>query len=237
MTPTSILPRRVLAVGAHPDDIELLCAGTLAKFVAAGSEVELAIACRGDRGGSLTGPDPAIAARRREEARAAAAILGAPVHFLDFGDADVWDTPDARRMVSALLRQTRPELVLTHGPNDYHVDHVRAGELVCRCAWFAASPGHATGQPPLAAPPAVFYMDNLAGIAFEPTHLVDVTATFEVKRRMLACHDSQLDRAGGLHELAQTLARLRGFQAGVTYAEGFRPAPLWGRRRTEPVFP
>jgi LmbE family N-acetylglucosaminyl deacetylase len=237
MSTTRGYPRRVLALGAHPDDIELLCAGTLARFLAAGCAVELAIACRGDRGGASAGPDPELAARRHEEARSAAAILGAPVHFLDFGDAGVWDSAESRQVVLQLLRETRPELILTHGPTDYHADHVRVGELACHCAWFAASAGHATGQPPLDGPPAVFYMDNLGGMGFEPTHLVDVTASFETKRRMLECHGSQLGRPGGLAELAETLARLRGFQAGVDYAEGFRPATLWGRRRAEPVFP
>lgn len=234
------LPRRVLAIGAHPDDIELACAGTLAKFILAGVAVQLAVACRGDRGGSA-GIDPELAARRREEARSAAAILGAPISFLDLGDAAVGDTTEVRGRFLALLRRARPELVITHGPDDYHDDHVRVGELATTCSWFAASAGHDTGEAPLDRPPAVMYMDNLAGIACEPTHLVDISATIEVKRRMLACHRSQVSRRdGGIHrldELAETLARLRGFQAGVSHAEGFRPAMLWGRRRVEPMFP
>jgi LmbE family N-acetylglucosaminyl deacetylase len=234
------LPRRVLALGAHPDDIELSCAGTLAKFLEAGSEVHLAVACRGDRGGS-SGPDPDLANCRHLEARHAAEALGAPIHFLDIGDTDVWDTPELRRRFISLFRVTRPELILTHCSNDYHDDHVRVSDLACKCAWFAASPGHLTDEPPLDAPPGVFFMDNLAGIGFEPTHLVDISATFETKRRMLACHESQLRRADGgmskLVEMSETLARLRGFQCGASFAEGFRPALLWGRRRAEPVFP
>jgi LmbE family N-acetylglucosaminyl deacetylase len=235
MTP---LPRRVLALGAHPDDIELLCAGTLARFLQEGSEVHLAVACRGDRGG----PDPDRGRLRREEAAAAARLLGAPLHALGFRDAGVRDTPAARARFLRLFRRVRPDLVLTHGPTDYHEDHVRVGDLAARCAWFAASAGHRVGDlPPLEHPPALVYMDNLAGVGFEPTHYVDITATMETKRRMLACHASQLRRRDGgiadLAELAETLARLRGFQCGVHHAEGFRPAPLWGRRRPEPLLP
>lgn len=234
------LPRVVLAIGAHPDDIELSCAGTLARFLVAGSQVHMAVACRGDRGGN-DGPDPALARVRGDEARRSAEVLGVTVELLELGDAEVADRPETRLRFLRLLRAVRPELIITHAPSDYHDDHVRVGELVTRCAWFAGSPGHATGQPPLAATPAVFYMDNLAGINFEPTHLVDISDSIGIKRRMLACHRSQLDRddsgIGRLEELAETLARLRGFQSGVAHAEGFRPALLWGRRRAEPVFP
>ncbi len=237
----SELPRRVLAIGAHPDDIELLCAGTLAKFRSAGSEVHLAIVCRGDRGGR-PGADSTLAATRQDEARRASEILGASsITFLDQGDAEVRDTPETRRAFILLLRATKPELILTHSPLDYHDDHVRVAELVGRCSWFAASAGHLPDVPPLDAPPALMSMDHLAGIDFEPTHLVDITATIGIKRRMLACHASQTARSDGgisdLEDLAETLARLRGFQCGVRYAEGFRPVLRWGRRRSEPLFP
>jgi LmbE family N-acetylglucosaminyl deacetylase len=241
MTTTATgLPRRVLAIGAHPDDIELICAGTLARFLRAGSAVHLAVACRGDRGGSA-GPDAALAERRAAEARSAAELLGAPLELLDFGDADVPVTPESKLLFVRLMRSVRPDLIITHGPTDYHDDHVRVGVLCTHCAWFAASPGHDTGQPPLETPPAIVYMDNVAGINFEPTHLVDITETIDLKRRMLACHQSQLGRDDSgisqLEDLAETLAKLRGFQCGVRYAEGFRAALLWGRRRPEPIFP
>jgi LmbE family N-acetylglucosaminyl deacetylase len=234
------LPRRVLAIGAHPDDLELSCAGTLAKFVRAGVYVHLAVACQGDRGGS-SGPDPALAERRAEEARCAAAILGAPLDLLELGDAEVRVDPETRLLFLRLLRAARPDLIITHSPSDYHPDHVRVGAIATDCAWYAASPGHATELPPLDGPPAVVYMENVAGVNFEPTHLVDISGTIDVKRRMLACHQSQLGRADSgishLEELAETLGKLRGLQCGVAYAEGFRPALLWGRRRAEPIFP
>jgi LmbE family N-acetylglucosaminyl deacetylase len=237
---TLVLPRRVLAIGAHPDDIELSCAGTLAKFLRAGTFVHLAVACRGDRGGS-NGPDAEFAARRADEARCAAAILGAPLDLLGLGDADVHDTPETRLLFLRLLREVRPDLIITHAPTDYHADHVRVGALVSDCAWYAASPGHASGQPPLDGPPAVVYMDNVAGINFEPTHLVDISGMIDVKQRMLACHHSQLTRSDSgmsrLEELAEALGKLRGLQCGVAVAEGFRPALMWGRRRAEPIFP
>ena len=232
------LPQRILAVGAHPDDIELSCAGTLLRYLQAGCVVQMAVACRGDRGGSN---DPDAGSRREAEARAAAGVLGSSIEFLHLGDADVWDTAEVRRTFVGLLRRTRPELVITHAPDDYHADHVQVGDLVTKCAWFAASVGHVTEEAPLPEPPAVMYMDNVAAIRSDPTHLVDISGAMETKRRMLACHVSQIGRAGGgVHQLEEMMlaqGRLRGFQAGVRYAEGFRPALLFGRRRTEPLFP
>lgn len=231
------LPRRVLAVGAHPDDVELLCAGTLAKFVTTGSEIHIAVVCRGDRGGAV----PGLPAIRQEESRRAAAVLGAPLTFLGIGDAEVRETVEMRSLFIDLLRDVRPELILTHGPNDYHDDHTTTSRLIATCAWYAASVGHRSEQPVLDIPPAILYMDNIAGIGSEPTHLVDITDTIVLKRRMLACHRSQLRRSDSglpdLEELAETLARLRGLQCGVRYAEGFRAAPHWGRRRPEPLLP
>jgi len=241
LTLTATLPRRVLAIGAHPDDIELSCAGTLARYLRAGTHVHLAVACRGDRGSGGCGPDPELARRRADEARCAAGLLGAGIDLLDLGDAEVADVPETRRLFLRLLRSVRPDLIITHDPADYHHDHVHVSELAVNCAWFATSPGHDTGQPPLDTMPAVVYMDNVAGINFEPTHLVDITDTIDLKRRMLACHQSQLSRTDSgvshLEELAETLARLRGLQCGVGHAEGFRPALMWGRRRAEPIFP
>ncbi|MEW4568876.1 PIG-L family deacetylase [Tautonia sp. JC769] len=234
------LPRRVLAIAAHPDDIEILCAGTLARFLELGSSVHLAVACRGDRGGPA-GSDPALADRRRAEAEDAASLLGAPIDFLDFRDAGVFDTPEARDRFVSVIRKARPDLILTHAPEDYHIDHIRVGELTAAASWFAASGGHLGDQPSLDRPPALVFMDTIAGSGFEPSLYVDISDHFDLKRRMLACHASQTGRSdGGIHalaDLAETQARFRGFQVGVRFAEGFRPAPLWGRRRAGPLLP
>jgi LmbE family N-acetylglucosaminyl deacetylase len=233
------LAKRVLAVGAHPDDIELSCAGTLARFLQAGSAVHLAVACRGEKGGSA--PPEELAVRREAEARRAAELLGAPVSFLGLADGGIYDDPPTRLRFLDLLRQTRPDLVLTHGPDDYHEDHRQVSGLVVKASWFAASAGHRTDHPPLPQHPAVLFMDNVAGIGAEPTHLVDVSDTFALKQQMLACHASQTGRDDSamrlLTELCETLARLRGIQCGVRYAEGFRPCLAFGRRRPEPLLP
>src|SRR5207244_8780918 len=107
-------------------------------------------------------------------------------------------------------------------------------ELVTSASWFAASPGHQTVSPPLQEPVPLFYMDTLAGLGFEPTEYVDVTSVMDTKEAMLRCHASQLGPSAqhgdrDLVALMRDLARLRGQQCGVRYAEGFRPCLKWKR--------
>lgn len=234
------LPKRVLAIGAHPDDIELCCAGTLARFVAAGSAIELAVVCKGDKGGA-TPSGHELATLREAESRKSAAVLGAPIHFLGLPDGAVFDTPQTRVMFLSLLRKVRPELVLTHSPGDYHDDHVQVSALAAKSSWFAASPGHRSEQSALSSPPAVMFFDHHAGAGFDPTHFVDVTTTIETKRRMLECHQSQLARTdSAMAELVarmESLARVRGWQCGVGYAEAFRAASSFGLCRPGTLLP
>lgn len=239
---TNALPKRVMAIVAHPDDVELLCAGTLAKFRQHGADVAVTIACRGDRGGGAASREE-LAGIREAEATEAARLLGAEIHFLRLSDAEVWDDVPTRQLFLAAIRNFDPELIVTHSPTDYHQDHRNVSALVSDCSWYAASPGHHTlpATTPVAAPVTVLYCDNVAAMNFEPSHLVDISSVMELKLAMLRCHRSQLARQDSgmdqLVELATTQARLRGMQCGVQYAEGFAVCMRFGRRRPEPLLP
>lgn len=231
--------RRVLAVLAHPDDSEIYVSGTLAKFIASGAEVTVAIACRGDRGGSVSPEE--LALLRKNEASRSARLLGAAIDFLELGDGSLQDDPFHQDVFLRLIRRTRPTLVLTHSPTDYHLDHVRVSQLVQTATWVCANAGVPTPEPAMDRLPGLFFCDNLAGIEFLPTHWVDVSDFGDLKQRMFSCHQSQIARSrDGKHRLEQTsevLARLRGAQCGVELAEAFRHAGLYGRQVPEPVFP
>lgn len=234
------LPRRVLAIAAHPDDIEWSCAGTLALFRQQGAAVGIAIACRGDLGGS--GAEN-LAATRRDEASRSAAIIGAEIFFFGQPDASIRDDAATREHFLWTIRSFNPDLILTHSPTDYHHDHRVVSQLATDCSWFAASPGHRTDPPttPVRQPVPIMYFDNLAGMDFQPTHLVDISSVIETKQAMLRCHQSQLNRTDSgmdlLEEMAMTLSKLRGMQCNVRYAEGFAACGRFGRRMPEPIFP
>ena len=117
---------RVLAIGAHPDDVEHLCAGTLALYAAEGADITIAIATRGDIG-SRTGICDSIALLRRQEAEASAALIGARVIWMGFDDELLLnDRPTLLAFVDA-IREARPDVMFLLSERDYHRDHRIAG--------------------------------------------------------------------------------------------------------------
>ncbi len=230
--------QRVLAVMAHPDDLELLCAGTLARAVQDGAAVGVCVVCRGDRGGAppgVSGPEE-LAAVRRGEAEAALRLLSpeAELFWLDVPDSQAQDSPQLRQALLGVLRRFRPTLLVTHTACDYHADHQAVAHLAQAASWMAASPGQQDGQEPLPCPPELWQADTVLGLDFQPHFYIDISEYLELKRRMLRCHRSQLARADeeGFSDLDQLLvqqARWRGAQSGVAAAEAFCTLPRWKR--------
>jgi LmbE family N-acetylglucosaminyl deacetylase len=226
---------RVLAVMAHPDDAELLCAGTLARARKEGAQVGICVLCRGDKGA----PSQAIrnlSAVRKREVMAAAKLLSAKVYFGDQPDGTLEDGPGNRRMLLDIYRRFQPTVILSHAPEDYHPDHKAASALAESASWFCASRGHKTKLAPLKAPPAVWFCDTLGMADFRSAFYIDVSDFLEVKAQMLACHKSQLQRGqdgdfSPLAELMTAQAGMRGLQSGVEAAEAFRALNSFKRGR------
>lgn len=233
---------RVLAVGAHPDDLEILCGGTLARFVAEGHEVVMCNATYGDRG-SFEHTSEEIARIRLAEARRAAEIAGAEHATLGFSDSEV-NAGDRDQLLAVvdLVRDTRPDLVITHSPEDYMSDHNEISKLVFAASFHATLPLLETGKPHHGVVAPLYYMDTLMGLGFQPVEYVDVTSTIETKTAMLEAHESQLgwlrDHDGvDVVEQMRTTTRFRGQQCGAAYAEGFAPCLTWLRATTRRLLP
>ena len=227
---------RILAIHAHPDDVEFQCTGTLALPKQAGCHITIATMTAGDCGSAELGPDE-IAAVRRKEAKASADLLGADYMCLEFKDLLIAINDDARRRVTEAVRRARPDIILTAPPVDYMSDHEMTNRLVRDAAFGASVKNFATHQwepaPATSQIPHLYYVDAVEGIdyfgqAIGPDFYVDVTATFDLKRRMLACHESQrgwLLKQHGIDEYLNKMeewTRRRGSEIGVTYAEAFR---------------
>lgn len=218
---------RVLAVGAHPDDIEILCAGTLARYAANGDFVAMAISTNGEVGSS-TLPKEEIARIRQEEARSSAAVIGAELHWMGYPDEFLYENEQTRMRYIDLVRQVRPDLILTHDPvNDYHPDHLTTGQLLWNVRIMTAVPNIKTDHPPCDKIPELYFMDTIAGVHFVPEEYVDITSTIDMKRRMLSAHKSQESWLRDLFKMSyvefmETCSGFRGIQAGVRYAECFR---------------
>ncbi len=225
---------KVLAIGAHPDDIEFLCAGTLAKYKRLGHEVVMAIATNGEVGSSTLSKTE-IAAIRRCEAEASAAVLGAEFHWLGYPDEFLFNDARTRLRFIDLVRQVRPDLVLCHDPeNDYHPDHRTSGQIIWDIRVMVTVPNIVTEHPPCAKIPATVYMDTIGGVNFIPERYVDISADISTKRAMLACHRSQeqwmIDMFGvPAADMMESFSRMRGFQCGRAFGEGFRVPPVWPR--------
>ncbi len=218
---------RVLAVGAHPDDLEILCAGTLARYAEHGDHVTMAISTNGEVG-SATLPKEEIARIREAEARASAAIIGADLIWLNYPDEFLYENEKTRLRYIDLVRQVRPDVVISHDPlYDYHPDHTTTGQLLWNTRVMTTVPNIKTPHAPCEKLPALYFMDTVAGVNFKPEEYVDITGTIDKKRKMLATHESQgawlRDQYGTSYiEFMETCSAFRGLQSGFRYAECFR---------------
>jgi len=225
--------RTVLAVGAHPDDVEILCAGTLALLHAKGWNVECATMTPGDCG-STTRTRADIGDIRKKEAASSAALLNGNYRCLECDDIFIaYDRPTLLKVIT-LVRQIRPAMVFTMSPEDYMIDHEMTSALV-RTACFSAGMNNiqTDGVEPFLSIPHLYYVDPMEGKdalgrAVHPTTIVDISSTIGIKEKMLLCHESQLSWLMAHHgvddymESMRTLSALRGRMVGVRYAEGFR---------------
>lgn len=218
----------VVAIGSHPDDIELGCGGTVALLARQGLEVGVIHLTRGETGTRGTVEE------RRAEAEKAAEVLGATaLEMLDCGDGRLRHGEAEEDALIELLRRWQPDLVLGPAPADRHPDHGRAHRLVADSAYYAGLARRGQGVPHR--PAAVFsYMQH---DPFEPSFIVDVTSTWEVKLEALAAYGSQLHQPGKVRQEPETKvaspefrqaidgrARHFGLLVGATYGE-----PFWSR--------
>jgi len=214
----------VLAIGAHPDDIELTCGGTLVRWRRMGRTFGIVDLTRGEMG---TRGD---AATRDRESRKAAEILGAQFReALDFGDGGLVLSRENELTLIDVIRREKPRLVLTSFPGDRHPDHRRAGELV-RDASFYAGLRKVETRHPAHRPQQTIYFST--AWVHEPTFVVDVTATMEVRRDAIRAFSSQFHDPTSAEpqtvlsqqsflETIDARARHFGFMIGVDFAEGF----------------
>ena len=223
----------ILAFHAHPDDIETLAAGTLTLLAGLGHRITIATATAGEGGSVELGPEETARIRRRE-AQAAAAVIGAHFRCAGLHDLGVFNDDPSRRRLTEIVRETRPDIVITASPEDYHPDHEAVSVLV-RDACFAASvPNYRTGAAePLEAIPHLYFADAIGGRDREgrrqrPDFGVDITPVMDTKRRMLAAHESQVGWVARQHGVPDYLGSMeawsarRGRDVGAAFAEGFR---------------
>jgi LmbE family N-acetylglucosaminyl deacetylase len=222
------VPGRVLAVYAHPDDPEVSCAGTLARWAAAGAEVHLIIGTLGEKGRDPAADPGALTARRAGEAARAAEVMGLAGHeSLGHPDGELDNTRALRADLVTRIRRRRPDVVVGPDPTAVffgtsyvnHRDHRELGfALLDAVSPAAASPAYFPETGPAHRVRAVYLSGTL-----EPDTWVDIDATVDLKVRALQCHESQLgDDVDLAAEVVRRRAASAGRAAGLRHAEAFR---------------
>lgn len=230
----------VLAVAAHPDDVELMMSGTLALLGAAGAQLHIWTLANGCCGTNRLSYE-AITRIRLVEARTAAATIGATYHEPLFDDLAVFYEQRSLARVSAGLRAIRPDIVLTHSPNEYMEDHCNTCRLAVTAAFSRGMPNYVT-EPPVVSyerPVALYHslpfsLTDPLCCPITPHFYVDVTSVMETKWDMLACHSSQkewLDVSQGMDAyliaMKENCRRIGRRSGTFEYAEGWlRHSPL-----------
>ena len=218
---------RVLAVGAHPDDVEIWCGGTLAIYAKEGNEVYMAYVTDGQVG-STTLPPEEIVPIRKKEAENACKIVGAKMIWLGFRDQFFFYNEDTRLAVLNMMRQVDPDVIITHYyPDPSSPDHTNVGESVNDAAVMITVPNIKTEAPVGRKIAPVYLMEPPPGVEFMPDEFVDISGVIDIKKELVSCHKSQstwLRSQYGISyiEFVETIAKFRGLQCGVKYAEGFK---------------
>nr|WP_306220525.1 PIG-L deacetylase family protein [Cohnella sp. WQ 127256] len=233
-----------MAVGCHPDDLEIGCGGTLAKLSAQGHQVTMVHVANGDKGHKIIEPEQ-LKQIRRLEAKAAGNLIGAEVVSLDIPDLSVKsDQDDLVVKLVEVIRRVKPDYMITHPPEDYMKDHMEVSKAVFDASFAATVPHYhnSFGEDAHDKVVPIYYMDTLAGVGFLPTEYVDISEHMETKIQMNDCHQSQIKwlyEHDGIDflDFVRTVSKFRGLQCGKAYAEGFKQCQAWPRLTTVRLLP
>ncbi len=234
---------RVLAIGCHPDDLEIACGGTLRKYVERGADVYEAHVANGNLGHVVIEPDE-LRVIRTKEAEEAGKVLGVKQVFnIDVGDLRVdshdQDVIDA---VADVVRFVRPDVIITHNDDDYMQDHMETSRLAVNGSFCSGLAHRNRKYDAYDSFVPVYFMDTLAGVNFQPAIYVNITDQIDKKIEALNCHESQLkwmyehDNID-FADMVKTCSKYRGYQCGVPYAEGFKPYNVYPRYSTKCLLP
>ncbi len=234
--------KRVLAVGAHPDDVEIMCSGILFALHQIGCEIHVASLTLGDCG-STEHSSEEISNIRWVEAIKACEMLGAAYHYAGFSDLCIFNDDNSNRRVTTLLREINPWIVITHSPQDYMSDHEMTSLLVRNACFYASIPNYETKDLTTAgytsSIPYLYYAQpieniDLFGKKITPQFYVDVSGLMRQKIEMLSCHKSQRNWLRVHHGMDEYVESMRRWNASlaeratqisgkpITFAEAFR---------------
>lgn len=196
---------KVVALGAHPDDIEIYMYGLLSNFASTKNQITVAIATDGAKG--MVKESYNLASIRKTESINGLSKFGLPT-FLDLPDGELSFSSKNFKIIKTFFDNLDVDLVITHSPEDYHPDHRALSNYVVESVGFRAP---------------ILFSDTLMGVNFQPEIYTDITEHFEEKKRAIMCHESQNPKK--FREAITLLNRFRSAQCNApekTYAECYR---------------
>lgn len=233
---------RILGVGAHPDDLELMAGGTLRKYVEQGHHVVMCYMTNGDMGHAVIPPEE-LAEIRKKEAQKAAEIIGAEFEWVGIPDDNLFPDKETRMKLVHIIRRHQPDIIITHDAKDYHPDHRAAHQLVFDASFLATVPHIPSPEPHVKnGVPMIYCMEPLSGLGADPGDYVDITEQFDIKVKALSAHESQIvwmkehDNIDFV-EWMTTISEHRGLQCGCRFAEAFTQLKCWPRVAPKRVLP
>jgi LmbE family N-acetylglucosaminyl deacetylase len=221
--------QRVMVVTAHPDDPEFGAGGTVARLTGQGRHVVYCIVTNGNKGSSdrAMAPERLVLIREAEQLHAARVLGVETVEFLGFPDGELEDTRAARMAVTGAIRRHRPDLIITQNPHRTknlgasHRDHRVAAGIVLDCVYPLAR-NHMAFPELLARGLEPHTVKEVHTMAWEnPEHVVDISATMDLKLKALACHVSQLPDLAAVERRVRDRGAQLGRAHGFAYAEAF----------------
>lgn len=229
------MTKNVLAIGAHPDDIEFMMAGTLLMLSRAGYTPHVFVVGSGSCGSATDDHDTVVQARLAE-AQAAAEVLGAKFYSPIVDDLEILYELPALRKVAAVIRQAKPDIILTHSPDEYMEDHSNTCRLAVTAAFSRGMRNFVTDPelPPIPSNITLYHalpygLCDPFGLPVNPGMYVNIADVLEQKRTALACHKSQkawLDESQGLDSYLQAMEDMSRevgeWSETFPYAEGWR---------------
>jgi len=235
--------KKVLAIGAHPDDVEIMCSGTLFKLRQLGHEVHVASLTLGDCG-SVELSREEIRQIRHHEAMKGCEVLDATYHHAGFDDLCIFNDDKSNRRVTSMMRDIDPFIVITHPPNDYMSDHEVTSLLVRNACFYKSIRNYETPATVRSAGessqvPYLYYAQPIEGLDIfgkkvTPQFYVDISECMRQKVEMLACHESQREWLRAHHGMDEYIESMRRYNSAlgqrsselsgrsITYAEAFR---------------
>jgi LmbE family N-acetylglucosaminyl deacetylase len=226
------MEKTVLGIFSHPDDAEMVCAGTLSLFRKAGWAVHVATMAPGDKGTAEYSREEISRIRKIEAARAAE-VIGATYHCLGLEDVYILYDRESINRTTAIIRSIHPDIVFTASPNDYMVDHELTSMLVQTACFSSGIKNMEVDTTPYEPVPYLYYCDpmegkDIFGKAVIPSMYVNISGEIDVKEQMLARHESQRNWLLTHHKIDEYILAMkrfagdRGKETGVAFAEGFR---------------